>query len=142
MKRRGFLKSLGIGAGAILVAPALLTTSEGTAKDRMLAPPKEPIVNGKYPGINRESFTMKFSDKFKPGDVLTNDPEFGQQVIVIDSDNFPEHEVKLVTNSRSEYFLPQNLAEGIKYFKISHFYPGEYGTNYSGKFTVMTTYTV
>ena len=88
------------------------------------------------PGIDGSKFKIVLNEKFAPGDVLSNDPEYGQQVSVTEDeimemgDTF-EHTVKLVTDDKQEWFLASNLAKGISYTKVSHSIFGEYGTNYS-----------
>jgi hypothetical protein len=87
------------------------------------------------PGIDGSKFKIVLNEKFAPGEVLSNDPEYGQQVIVTEDeimemgDTF-EHTVKLVTDDKQEWFLASNLAKGISYTKVSHNIFGEYGTNY------------
>lgn len=90
-----------------------------------------------YPGIDGGSFKIVLSREFTTGDILTNDAEFGQQIVVSEEepvqqmgDGF-EHTVKLVDNDKETWFLPSNLAKGISYFKINHVILGEYGTNFS-----------
>jgi len=88
------------------------------------------------PGIDGSKFKIVLNEKFAPGDVLSNDPEYGQQVSVTEDeimemgDTF-EHTIKLVTDDKQEWFLASNLAKGISYTKVSHSIFGEYGTNYS-----------
>jgi hypothetical protein len=87
-------------------------------------------------GIDGSSFKIVLNKKFTAGDVLSNDPEYGQQIIVTEDevmelgDTF-EHTVKLVSDDKREWFLASNLAKGISYTKVSHNIYGEYGTNYS-----------
>lgn len=90
-----------------------------------------------YPGLDGGEFKIVLSREFTTGDVLSNDAEFGQQIIV--SGNEPvqqmgdgfEHTVKLVDNDKETWFMAGNLAKGISYFKLNHAVLGEYGTNFS-----------
>lgn len=98
----------------------------------------------KFPGVDGTPFQIALSKKYEPGDVLTNDPDFGQQIIVQEEivdelgDSFI-HTVKLVSNDKEEWFLSSNLAKGISYVKVSHNIFGEYGTNYSSPEMLNTT---
>lgn len=90
-----------------------------------------------YPGIDGGSFKIVLNREFTTGDILSNDAEFGQQLVVSGEepvqqlgDGF-EHTVKLVDDDKGTWFLASNLAKGISYFKINHVVLGEYGTNYS-----------
>lgn len=90
-----------------------------------------------YPGLDGGEFKIVLSREFTTGDVLTNDAEFGQQIIVSASepvaqlgDGF-EHTVRLVDNDKETWFMASNLAKGISYYKLNHAIYGEYGTNYS-----------
>jgi len=88
------------------------------------------------PGLDSSTFKIALNREFTTGDILTNDAEFGQQVIVgpemveQKGDSYI-HTVMLVSNDKTEYFLSANLAKGITYFKLNHAILGEYGTNYS-----------
>lgn len=88
------------------------------------------------PGIDGSKFKIVLNEKFTAGDVLSNDPEDGQQVTVTEDevmqfgDTF-EHTVILNSDDKTEWFLAANLAKGISYTKVSHNIFGEYGTNYS-----------
>lgn len=90
-----------------------------------------------YPGLDGGEFKIVLSREYTIGDVLTNDAEFGQQIIVSASepvaqigDGF-EHTVKLIDNDKETWFLPSNLAKGITYYKLNHGIAGEYGTQFS-----------
>lgn len=88
------------------------------------------------PGLDGSTFKIALSREFTTGDILTNDAEFGQQVVVTDEvvdqkgDSYI-HTVELASQDKTEYFLASNLAKGITYFKLNHVVLGEYGTNYS-----------
>lgn len=87
-------------------------------------------------GQDDSKFKVALNRAFTTGDILTNDAEFGQQVIVTSDvvdqigDTFI-HTVKLATNNREEYFLSSALRKGIQWFKLNHAVLGEYGTNFS-----------
>lgn len=88
------------------------------------------------PGLDDSTFKIGLSREYTTGDILTNDAEFGQQIVVTDEpvdqkgDTYI-HTVKLTSNDKTDYFLASNLAKGIKYFKLNHVVFGEYGTNFS-----------
>lgn len=88
------------------------------------------------PGLDGSTFKIALSREFTTGDILTNDPEFGDDIIVTSEpveavgDSYI-HTVQLVSQDKRDYFLPSNLAKGIKYIKLNHAILGEYGTNYS-----------
>ena len=92
----------------------------------------------RYPGIDSGEFKIVLSQKFEPGDVLSYDPEHGQQIKVTEhdvisyADDQHEHVVQLVDDDKESWFLASNLAKGITYVKLSHAIHGEYGTNFSG----------
>lgn len=90
-----------------------------------------------FPGLDGGSFKITLSREYTTGDVLSNDVEFGQQIVVSGEepvqqlgDGF-EHTVKLVDNDKETWFLAGNLAKGITYFKVNHVIMGERGTNFS-----------
>ena len=88
------------------------------------------------PGIDSSTFKIALSREYTTGDILTNDAEFGQDIMVTSEpveatgDSYI-HTVTLVSNDKTEYFLASNLVKGIEYFKLNHAILGEYGTNYS-----------
>jgi len=90
-----------------------------------------------FPGLDGGSFKITLSREYTTGDILSNDVEFGQQIVVSGEepvqqmgDGF-EHTVKLVDNDKETWFLAGNLAKGITYFKVNHVILGERGTNFS-----------
>lgn len=90
-----------------------------------------------YPGQDGGEFKIVLSSEYTTGDILTNDAEFGQQIIVSGSepvqkmgDGF-EHTVKLVDTDKETWYMASNLAKGISYYKVNHAVLGEYGTNFS-----------
>lgn len=88
------------------------------------------------PGLDDSTFKIGLNREYTTGDILTNDAEFGQQIMVTaevveqKGDSYI-HTVVLVTQDKTEYYLASNLAKGIQYFKLNHAILGEYGTNYS-----------
>lgn len=88
-------------------------------------------------GIDNSKFKIGLSKLYTTGDILSNDPDYGQQIMVTDDevdvqgDTFI-HTVKLVTNDRQDYFMKSNLKKGITYFKVGHAIQGERATNFSG----------
>lgn len=88
------------------------------------------------PGIDGGVFEIVLDTQFTKGDVLTFDPQYGEQVIV--DDNFDveregenyRHYVRLVTNDKREWFPKDKLKAGIEYVKIGHNL-AEFGTDYS-----------
>lgn len=107
-----------------------------------------PMVEGDYvmttrdlshqvkPGLDSSTFKIALSTEYTTGDILTNDAEYGQNIMVtsepveLQGDSYI-HTVTLVSQDKTEYFLPSNLVKGIEYFKLDHAILGEYGTNYS-----------
>lgn len=93
--------------------------------------------NQDFAGIDGSNFKITLSKQFAPGDVISSDPLFGEQLIVTDEEEVRmvnegfEHTVKMVTNSKRAYYDTALLAKGIHYYKISHNIFGEYGINYS-----------
>lgn len=88
------------------------------------------------PGIDGTTFKIVLSENFKPGDVLTSDKLYGQDIVVTEEEVIMigtgfEHIVKLVSNDIGEWYSESQLAAGISYYKINHGIFGEYGTNYS-----------
>lgn len=88
------------------------------------------------PGVDSSTFKIALSREYTTGDILTNDAEYGQNILVTsepveNSGDSYIHTVTLVSQDKTEYFLPSNLAKGIEYFKLNHAILGEYGTNYS-----------
>lgn len=89
------------------------------------------------PGIDEGTFKIVLSEEFKPGDVLTTDVFYGQQVLVTNEtvlqkgDGF-EHIVILSSNDKREYYDVSNLREGVRYFKMFNSLGGERETILSG----------
>lgn len=87
-------------------------------------------------GFDGGRFKIELSEEFKPGDVLTFDPLYGEDLMVTEEEVVQtgtgfEHIVQLVSNDKYDFFPSSQLAAGISYYKINHGIFGEYGTNYS-----------
>ncbi len=90
--------------------------------------------NQTSPGIDEGTFKIVLSEEFKPGDILTTDVFYGQQIMVAfdttvlqKGDTF-EHIVILSSNNKRESYEPSNLREGITYYKIFSVLGGERDT--------------
>lgn len=93
--------------------------------------------NQDFPGLDESPFKIVLTKQFAPGDILSADPLFGEQIVVsgeeevqIKNEGF-EHTVKLVSTSKRAYYDAALLNKGIQYFKVAHTMFGEYATNYS-----------
>jgi len=89
-----------------------------------------------YPGIDEGTFEIILTREFSKGDILTYDPQYGQQVIVSseheierDGENF-KHRVLYSTNDKTAYFPKQHLTAGIAWMKVGHAL-AEYDTSFS-----------
>jgi hypothetical protein len=127
LQSKSIMEVNGLGGSFTYDIPIVEATSFMTTRD---------FSNQIKPGLDSSTFKVGLNREFTTGDILTNDAEFGQQFMVtaevVDQkgDSYI-HTVTLVTNDKTEYFLPSNLAKGIEYFKLNHAILGEYGTNYS-----------
>lgn len=90
-----------------------------------------------YPGIDETIFELVLSQEFTKGDILTFDPQYGEQVMVHNDyevqqvgENF-RHFVTFATNDKTKWFPNDKLKPGIKYFKLRNVI-GEMDTHYSG----------
>ena len=88
------------------------------------------------PGIDGSTFKIALNREFTTGDILTNDAEYGQNIIVtgdpvIQTGDSYEHTVRLVSNDKTSWFAASNLRKGLTYYKLNHAIQGEYGTNFS-----------
>lgn len=114
MNRRKFLGGLGLGLAAVAVSP-LLISNDVQINDITEVP--EDLIK---PGQFGSSFKINLSeDRFQVGDVLTVDPEYGQQFQVV-SKLHPEYDVKLVTNDKHEFATAGSTQKGREVFCISH----------------------
>jgi len=89
-----------------------------------------------FPGIDESLFEIILNREFSKNDILTYDPQYGQQVIV-SADHEVEkvgenykHVVLFSTNDRTKYFPKEKLRAGISYMKIGHVL-AEYDTSFS-----------
>ena len=90
-----------------------------------------------YPGIDETIFELVLSQEFTKGDILTYDPQYGEQLMVSNDhevqqvgENF-RHFVLYSTNDKTKWFPNDKLKPGIKYFKLRNVI-GEFDTDYSG----------
>lgn len=90
-----------------------------------------------YPGIDGGVFEVILSQEFTKGDILTYDPQYGEQLMV-SSDHEVErvgenflHYVVYMTNDNRKWFPKDKLIAGIQWMKIGHAL-AEYDTAYSG----------
>jgi hypothetical protein len=90
-----------------------------------------------YPGIDGGVFELVLSQEFTKGDILSYDPQYGEQVMV-SSDHEVErvgenflHYVVYMTNDNRKWFPKDKLVAGIKWMKIGHAL-AEYDTAFSG----------
>jgi len=90
-----------------------------------------------FPGIDGNVFKIVLSHEFTKGDILTYDPQFGENLMVSEEhevervgDNFL-HYVTLNTNDKTKYFPKEKLMPGIQYMKIGNAL-AEYSTAFSG----------
>jgi len=90
-----------------------------------------------HPGIDGGIFRIILNQEFTKGDILTYDPQYGQQVIVSEDhevervgENFL-HYVTFVSNDKTAFFPKDKLVPGIQWMKIGHA-AGEFSTAFSG----------
>ena len=90
-----------------------------------------------YPGIDGNIFKLALSHEFTKGDILSYDPQFGEQVMVSE-----EHEVERIgdafmhyvhfqTNDKTAWFPKEELRAGVQYVKVGHAL-AEFSTGFSG----------
>ena len=90
-----------------------------------------------YPGIDGNVFKIALSHEFTKGDILTYDPQFGEQVMVSEDHEVERegdyfvHYVVMSTNDKSKYFPKDKLKAGIQYMKIGNAL-AEFSTGFSG----------
>lgn len=98
---------------------------------------RDTSTDAEAPGIDEGTFKLVLSEQFKPGDVLTTDLLYGDQLIVTKDvvlekgDGF-EHIVTLNAKSKRESYDPSNLIEGVTYYKLFGIVGGERETILSG----------
>lgn len=88
------------------------------------------------PGIDESYFEIILSTEFTKGDILTYDPQYGEQVVVSSEHEIERvgenyrHFVQYSTNNRNASFPTQWLTAGINWFKIGNVL-AEYDTTFS-----------
>ena len=89
------------------------------------------------PGVDNSVFKLALSFEFGPGDILTYDPQYGQQVTV-SSDHPVErqgdsfiHYVTYNTNDKTASFPKEQLRSGIQWMKIGQV-SAEFDESFSG----------
>jgi hypothetical protein len=90
-----------------------------------------------YPGIDGNVFKIVLSHEFTKGDILTYDPQFGENIMVSEdhevrrvADNFL-HYVTLNTQDKTKWYPKDKLKAGIQYVKIGNAL-AEFSTGFSG----------
>lgn len=92
--------------------------------------------NQDFPGLDESPFKIVLTKQFAPGDILSADPLFGEQIVVtmeeveMRNEGF-EHTVQIVSTSKRAFYDSALLVKGIQYYKVSHTMFGEYAQNYS-----------
>lgn len=87
-------------------------------------------------GIDGSYFKIALNKKLSKGDVITFDPDFGEDARVVDDEEILQkgtafwHTVQLVSNDPMAVFPAEKLRKGIQFFKITH-KMDEYGTSFS-----------
>jgi hypothetical protein len=93
--------------------------------------------NQDFPGLDESTFKIVLTKQFAPGDIISADPLFGEQLVVSQDEEVVmrnegfEHSVKLVSTSKRAYYDSALLVKGIQYYKVAHTMFGEYAQNYS-----------
>lgn len=89
-----------------------------------------------YPGIDGGVFEIILNQEFTKGDILSYDPQYGEQVMVSGDhevervgENF-RHYVTYQTNDARKWFPKDKLKAGIQWMKIGHAL-AEYDTSFS-----------
>lgn len=97
---------------------------------------KDTSTETEEPGSDNRPFDVVLNLQFQPGDILTYDAMYGDQVIVsedhrveMDGEGW-RHTVYLQTTDPDESFDPAYLKDGIEWFKLSNKTP-ELGENFS-----------
>lgn len=78
------------------------------------------------PGIDNTVFPLILDDIFQPGDILTYDAQYGEQVIisedheVIKEGDSWKHMVTMMTNNSGAWYPADKLKTGVEYFKVGH----------------------
>lgn len=94
------------------------------------------VEAGEKPGIDESYFTIGLSRPYQPGDKLSYDFMYGQQLIVSDQHQVVLegdvylHTVQLITLDKSAYFPKEYLKAGIRYWKVGNTI-GEFSEKFS-----------
>lgn len=134
-----FMRDLFANSAVLEVAEGQSITYDlPVAKSKMRCYTAEDTSNvTDYPGIDGNVFELVLSKEYTKGDILTYDPQYGEQVIVSN-----EHEVEQVgenfrhyviysTQDKAAYFPKDKLKAGIQWMKIGHAL-AELDTTFSG----------
>jgi hypothetical protein len=97
---------------------------------------KDTSTEHDFPGIDESLFPIGLSKPYQPGDVLTYDKQYGDQLVI--SEDYPItqegdywlHMATINTQDAAKYFDKSKLKAGIQYFKIGHVL-GEFSTQFS-----------
>lgn len=88
-------------------------------------------------GIDGSVFPIRLNKEYRPGDVLTYDAYYGEDIVVSEDyvvkregDAFI-HMVQIATQNAAAYYPADKLKAGIQYFKIGNIL-GEYSEQFSG----------
>lgn len=89
-----------------------------------------------YPGVEESYFELILNKEFSKGDILTYDPQYGQQVMVSSEhevervgENF-KHQVQFMTQDKNAWFPKEFLVAGVNWMKIGNAL-AEYDTTFS-----------
>lgn len=89
-----------------------------------------------YPGLDETVFPIVLDKPYQPGDVLTYNIEYGQQIVVSEDHEVErngdtyKHWVQVVGMDGETYYEKEFLRDGIQYFKFGHSL-GEFSTQFS-----------
>jgi len=134
-----FMRDLFANSAVLEVAEGQSVTYDlPVAKSKMRCFTAEDTSNiTDYPGIDGNVFELVLSKEYTKGDLLTYDPQYGEQVIVSNEheveqvgENF-RHYVMYSTQDKASYFPKDKLKAGIQWMKIGHAL-AELDTTFSG----------
>lgn len=134
-----FMRDLFANSAVLEVAEGQSVTYDlPVAKSKMRCFTAEDTSNvTDYPGIDGNVFELVLSKEYTKGDILTYDPQYGEQVIVSNEheveqvgENF-RHYVVYSTQDKAKYFPKDKLKAGIQWMKIGHAL-AELDTTFSG----------
>lgn len=134
-----FLRDLLRGSRVLEIEPGSTITYDIALEDEDFHTKTAVDTSDLYekPGIDGGYFEIILTDEFKPGDYLTSNLQYGQQIIVssnhevvLDGENFL-HTVQLVSQDKEAYYKASLLKPDICYYKVSNVI-GEFDVDYSG----------